>query len=203
VDHRVQRVKIGGADLRIEDTRLRERDAQDAGAPAVDDFLDFAQRQRRAGEKVVADRLGIFETGAIDAAQHDDRAILDGHDSILDGGQPRQRCHCRAAYSVFSTISLLRIGVFNVEHTRCITSPHRAGRGARGQETMMAKKLKMKTKTKTKTKAQSSRPSPTHGTPLHQVRFPGESAKYRTARNALLRDEVALRAQIESVASKR
>jgi len=67
----------------------------------------------------------------------------------------------------------------------------------------MAKKLKMKTKTKTKTKAQSSRPSPTHGTPLHQVRFPGESAKYRTARNALLRDEVALRAQIESVASKR
>jgi len=32
---------------------------------------------------------------------------------------------------------------------------------------------------------------------LHQVRFPGESAKYRTARNALLKSEMALRAQIE------
>jgi len=38
---------------------------------------------------------------------------------------------------------------------------------------------------------------------LHQVRFPGESARYRTARNALLRDEMALRAQVEAVAAKR
>jgi len=38
---------------------------------------------------------------------------------------------------------------------------------------------------------------------VHAVRFPGESPKYRTARNALLKDEMALRAQIEKVAAKR
>jgi predicted dithiol-disulfide oxidoreductase (DUF899 family) len=38
---------------------------------------------------------------------------------------------------------------------------------------------------------------------LHDVRFPGESAKYRAARNALLREEMALRSQIETVAAKR
>lgn len=59
-----------------------------------------------------------------------------------------------------------------------------------------------KATTKTKTKARSSQ-SPTRGKPLHHLRFPGEPAKYRAARNALLKDEVALRAQIESVASKR
>ena len=39
--------------------------------------------------------------------------------------------------------------------------------------------------------------------PLHEIRFPGESAKYRSARDALLTDEMALRAQIEHVASRR
>jgi predicted dithiol-disulfide oxidoreductase (DUF899 family) len=60
-----------------------------------------------------------------------------------------------------------------------------------------------KARTKTKTKARSSPQSPMRAKPLHQVRFPGESAKYRAARNAVLKDEVALRAHIESVASKR
>jgi predicted dithiol-disulfide oxidoreductase (DUF899 family) len=38
---------------------------------------------------------------------------------------------------------------------------------------------------------------------LHDIRFPGESAAYRSARDALLEDEMALRAQIENVAAKR
>ena len=38
---------------------------------------------------------------------------------------------------------------------------------------------------------------------LHAVRFPGESAAYRTARNALLEAEMALRSQIEAVAARR
>ena len=37
----------------------------------------------------------------------------------------------------------------------------------------------------------------------HSSRFPGESADYRRARNALLRSEVKLRRQIESVAAQR
>jgi predicted dithiol-disulfide oxidoreductase (DUF899 family) len=39
--------------------------------------------------------------------------------------------------------------------------------------------------------------------PLHKIRFPGESAKYRRARNELLKDEMALRKKIEAVAAKR
>lgn len=38
---------------------------------------------------------------------------------------------------------------------------------------------------------------------LHSVRFPGESRKYRQARNELLLDEVKLRRQIEKVAARR
>lgn len=40
-------------------------------------------------------------------------------------------------------------------------------------------------------------------TAKHAVRFPGESAAYRTARNALLQDEAALRRDLEAVAAKR
>ncbi len=39
--------------------------------------------------------------------------------------------------------------------------------------------------------------------PLHSVRFPGESAAYRDARNRLLEAEIALRRQIEEVAALR
>jgi len=39
--------------------------------------------------------------------------------------------------------------------------------------------------------------------PLHQFRFPGESGKYRAARNALLKDEVAVRALTEKLATAR
>lgn len=38
---------------------------------------------------------------------------------------------------------------------------------------------------------------------LHSVQFPNESTRYRTARNALLNAEVALRRQVESVAALR
>ena len=38
---------------------------------------------------------------------------------------------------------------------------------------------------------------------LHQIRFPGESAKYRAARNDLLKAEMNLRRQLETVAAKR
>ena len=38
---------------------------------------------------------------------------------------------------------------------------------------------------------------------LHDARFPGESAEYRSARNELLRAEIALRRQEEDVAAKR
>ena len=38
---------------------------------------------------------------------------------------------------------------------------------------------------------------------MEHVRFPNESVEYRAARNALLDDEMALRAQIEAVAAKR
>jgi predicted dithiol-disulfide oxidoreductase (DUF899 family) len=39
--------------------------------------------------------------------------------------------------------------------------------------------------------------------PLHSVRFPGESDSYRSARNQLLQAEVALRKQVEAVAELR
>jgi predicted dithiol-disulfide oxidoreductase (DUF899 family) len=39
--------------------------------------------------------------------------------------------------------------------------------------------------------------------PIHSIRFPGESAEYRAARDELLRDEIALRRHTEAVAAKR
>src|ERR1700693_3885765 len=38
---------------------------------------------------------------------------------------------------------------------------------------------------------------------LHEVRFPGESAEYRRARDELLQSEIDLRRQIEAVAAQR
>ena len=38
---------------------------------------------------------------------------------------------------------------------------------------------------------------------IHHLRFPGESAGYRKARNALLKEEMALRRGIERVAARR
>ena len=38
---------------------------------------------------------------------------------------------------------------------------------------------------------------------MEDIHYPNESAEYRAARNALLDDEIALRAQIEAVAAKR
>ncbi len=38
---------------------------------------------------------------------------------------------------------------------------------------------------------------------MEHLRYPNESSEYRAARNALLRDEIALRAHIEAVAAKR
>src|SRR5215216_1034513 len=38
---------------------------------------------------------------------------------------------------------------------------------------------------------------------MEHLHYPNESAEYRAARNALLNDEIALRAQIEAVAAKR
>jgi predicted dithiol-disulfide oxidoreductase (DUF899 family) len=38
---------------------------------------------------------------------------------------------------------------------------------------------------------------------MEHIHYPNESAEYRAARNALLDDEIALRAQIEAVAAKR
>jgi len=38
---------------------------------------------------------------------------------------------------------------------------------------------------------------------MEHLRYPNESTEYRAARNALLKDEIALRAQIETVAAKR
>jgi predicted dithiol-disulfide oxidoreductase (DUF899 family) len=40
-------------------------------------------------------------------------------------------------------------------------------------------------------------------TPLQHLQFPGETAEYRKARNALLDEEIALRRQIERVAAQR
>src|SRR5712692_2266910 len=39
--------------------------------------------------------------------------------------------------------------------------------------------------------------------PLHEIRFSGESSRYRAARNGLLKDEMELRAQLEKVSSRR
>jgi predicted dithiol-disulfide oxidoreductase (DUF899 family) len=38
---------------------------------------------------------------------------------------------------------------------------------------------------------------------MGHLAFPNESAEYRAARNALLEEEIALRARIEAVAAKR
>ena len=38
---------------------------------------------------------------------------------------------------------------------------------------------------------------------MEHLHYPNESVEYRTARNALLDDEIVLRAQIEAVAAKR
>ena len=38
---------------------------------------------------------------------------------------------------------------------------------------------------------------------LHHVHFPGESAEYRAARNALFAEEIELRRQVERVAAQR
>jgi predicted dithiol-disulfide oxidoreductase (DUF899 family) len=38
---------------------------------------------------------------------------------------------------------------------------------------------------------------------MEHLHYPNESVEYRAARNALLGDEIALRAQIEAVAAKR
>ncbi|HUC78523.1 MAG TPA: DUF899 family protein [Vicinamibacterales bacterium] len=62
----------------------------------------------------------------------------------------------------------------------------------------MAKKTTVRKK-----KVRTSRRAQSAAKPLHDVRFPGESTKYRAARNALLREEMALRSQIEAVAAKR
>jgi len=48
----------------------------------------------------------------------------------------------------------------------------------------------------------SPTPSPSPAT-VHHLGFPGESAKYRRARNALLKEEMALRRQVERVAARR
>jgi predicted dithiol-disulfide oxidoreductase (DUF899 family) len=61
----------------------------------------------------------------------------------------------------------------------------------------------MAKKAKAKPKSRKGRQSPAAAKPIHEIRFPGESAKYRSARNALLNDEMALRAQIEAVSAKR
>jgi predicted dithiol-disulfide oxidoreductase (DUF899 family) len=46
-------------------------------------------------------------------------------------------------------------------------------------------------------------PDATLGAVVPHLQFPNESAEYRTARNALLEAEVALRRQIEAVAAQR
>ena len=46
-------------------------------------------------------------------------------------------------------------------------------------------------------------PKASERTAMEHIQYPNESAEYRAARNALLDDEIALRAQIEAVAAKR
>jgi predicted dithiol-disulfide oxidoreductase (DUF899 family) len=48
-----------------------------------------------------------------------------------------------------------------------------------------------------------SMPAPSSDSPLQHLRFPGESAAYRAARNALLEEEMSLRRQIERVSALR
>ena len=43
----------------------------------------------------------------------------------------------------------------------------------------------------------------TERTAMHEVRFPGESERYREARDELLKAEIDLRRQIEAVAAQR
>jgi predicted dithiol-disulfide oxidoreductase (DUF899 family) len=67
----------------------------------------------------------------------------------------------------------------------------------------MAKKKNRKDTKETKdTKEKTGRRAAAART-VHRVRFPGESATYRSARDTLLKDEMALRAQVENVAAKR
>ena len=51
--------------------------------------------------------------------------------------------------------------------------------------------------------AQARRISPATPDSLHDVRFPGESPVYRTARDVLLEEEIELRRQVERVAAQR
>src|SRR5438132_5636585 len=46
-------------------------------------------------------------------------------------------------------------------------------------------------------------PKASERTAMEHIQYPNESAEYRAARNALLNDEIVLRAQIEAVAAKR
>lgn len=61
----------------------------------------------------------------------------------------------------------------------------------------------MTTKTKAKSKPKSKAKSKTVSKPLHAERFPGESKAYRSARERLLRAEMALRSSVEQVAAMR
>jgi predicted dithiol-disulfide oxidoreductase (DUF899 family) len=62
------------------------------------------------------------------------------------------------------------------------------------------KQAKAAKKTAVKRSAQA-KAQPTKA--LHSIRFPGETAAYRAARNILLKEEIALRRQIEAVAALR
>jgi predicted dithiol-disulfide oxidoreductase (DUF899 family) len=64
----------------------------------------------------------------------------------------------------------------------------------------MPKKARQKPK-KAQHSAKNSQQKPSQS--VHTVRFPGESAKYRAARNTLLKHEIELRRQIEEVAAER
>jgi len=67
----------------------------------------------------------------------------------------------------------------------------------------VAKKTKKKAAKTTSAKSSAKSSAKASATTVHSIRFPGESTSYRAARNALLKDEMALRAQIETVAAKR
>ena len=54
-----------------------------------------------------------------------------------------------------------------------------------------------------KKRADKAAENPLAPKPLHESRFPGESAGYRAARDGLLRDEIELRRHIEQVAARR
>jgi predicted dithiol-disulfide oxidoreductase (DUF899 family) len=67
---------------------------------------------------------------------------------------------------------------------------------------MPAKKATKKAKKTAKPAAKKTRRQPAANA-LHSLRYPGESAAYRRARNALLAAEIDLRQQIETVAALR